>query len=123
MNIPLRFKAGKKGLEVFFLPWQVEVLNYLWSIYPEDANSREVYENVVKRLDKTVSRTSIINYLNEMVDERLILYTESTGKGGVHWRYKIKFSKSEFKEYLVRRVMDKLLSEYPEATKKAIKQV
>jgi len=108
---------------VFFLLWQVEVLNYLWSIYPEDANSREVYENVVKRLDKTVSRTSIINYLNEMVDERLILYTESTGKGGVHWRYKIKFSKSEFKEYLVRRVMDKLLSEYPEATKKAIKQV
>jgi len=80
--MPLRLDTGKKGLEKFFKKWQIESLRYLWKIHPEGANSRVVHENVNKNLKDSISRTSIIIFLNSMVDEGAMGYTETTGKGG-----------------------------------------
>ncbi len=82
--MPLSLDSGKEGLEMFFKDWQVESLRYLWSIKPEGANSRAVWENVNESLQGSISRASIINYLNDMVYEGLITYREETGKGGHH---------------------------------------
>jgi len=89
--MPLQLDTGKESLDMFFKDWQEESLRYLWGIQPEGANSRAVWLNVNESLEGSISRTSIINFLNDMVDEELLSYTETTGKGGHHrvWRNRI----------------------------------
>jgi len=53
-----------------------------------------------------------------MVDEEILSFTERTGKGGHHRVYRLEMTKSELKEYLARIVIDKLLIEYPEESKR-----
>jgi len=105
---------------MFFKDWQVEALRYLWTVHPEGANSREVWTNVNHHLKGSISRASIINYLNAMVDEGLIIYTETTGKGGHHRVYTIRYDEAAFKQQIGGQIITKLLKEYPQETRKAI---
>ena len=118
--MPFQLDTGKKGLEMFFKKWQVESLRFLWNIYPEGANSRVVHENVNKNLKGSISRASVINFLNRMVDEALLTYTETTGKGGHHRVYHMKYGETEFQERMATLIISKLLKEYPEETRKAL---
>ena len=121
--MPLSLDSEKQGLAMFFKDWQGESLRYLWSIQPEGAISRAVWLNVNERLEGSISRASIINYLNDMVDEELLTYTEKTGKGGHHRVYRITFNEQEFKAHIAGRIISKLLREYPQETKKALQLV
>jgi len=121
--MPLSLDSEKQGLAMFFKDWQGESLRYLWSIQPEGANSRAVWLNVNESLEGSISRASIINYLNDMVDEELLTYTETTGKGGHHRVYRIEFDEQEFKAHIAGRIISKLLREYPKETKKALQLV
>jgi len=105
---------------MFFKKWQAESLRYLWKIHPEGAYSRVVHENVNKNLKDGISRTSIINYLNAMVDEGLLTYTETTGKGGRQRVYSTKYGETEFKQHIAGLIIGKLLKEYPQETRKAL---
>ena len=116
----LQLDTSKEGLEMFFKDWQVEALRYLWTIHPEGANSRKVWTNVNQRLQGSISRASIINHLNAMVDESLLDYTDTTGKGGHHRVYTMKHGEAEFKQQIAARVIGKLLKEYPKETRKAL---
>ena len=118
--MPLQFDAGKESMEMFFKDYQVESLRYLWRVQPEGANSRTVWLNVNESLQGSISRASVINYLNDMVEERLLTYTETTGKGGHHRIYTIKYGETEFKQHIAGLIITKLLKEYPHETRKAI---
>ena len=113
---------SKNGLDMFFKDWQVESLCYLWSIQPEGANSRSVWTNVNESLERSISRASVINFLNHMVDEALLIYTEITGKGGRHRVYSTKYDETEFKQHIAGLIITKLLKEYPQETRKALQQ-
>ena len=116
--MPLSFDTSKNGLEMFFKPYQVEALRVLQFRGEEGANIRIVWNTVNETLSSPISRASIINSLNMMVDEDVLSYTERTGKGGHHRVYKLDMSWSELKEYLARVVIGKLLNEYPEEVKR-----
>ncbi len=116
--MPLSIDTSKTGLEMFFKPYQVEALHVLQNRGEEGANSRIVWNTVNKTLPSPISRASIINSLNMMVDEEILSFTERTGKGGHHRVYRLEMTKSELKEYLARIVIDKLLIEYPEESKR-----
>ena len=118
--MPIQLDAGKTSLAMFFRDWQVEVLRYLWLIQPEGANSRSVWTNVNESLQGSISRASIINYLNDMVDESLLTYTDKTGKGGRHRVYSTKYDETEFKQHIAGLIITKLLKEYPQETRKAL---
>jgi len=118
--MPLQLDTGKENLEMFFKDGQVEALRYLWSIQPDGANSRTVWTNVNDSLQGSISRASIINYLNAMVDEGLLTYTETTGKGGHQRVYRIAFNEPEFKQHIAGLIIGKLLREYPQETRKAL---
>lgn len=118
--MPLSLDSNKKRLEMFFKDWQVKALRYLWSVQPEGANSKEVWENVNESLQDSISRASIINYLNDMVDDELLIFTERTGKGGHHRVYCIAFNEEDFKAHIAGRMISKLIKEYPKETKKAL---
>ena len=118
--MPLQLDTGKENLRMFFKDWQVEALRYLWTVHPEGANSRKVWENVNDRLQGSISRASIINYLNAMVDDKLLTYTEETGKGGHHRVYAMKYDEVAFKQQIAGQIISKLLQEYPMETRRVI---
>ena len=117
--MPFLIDTGKTGLEMFFKPYQVEALRVLRNRGSEGANSRIVWNTVNETLPSPISRASIINSLNMMVDEGVLRFTERTGKGGHQRVYRLDMTWSELKEYLARIVIDKLMVEYPEEAKKA----
>ena len=117
--MPLSIDTGKIDMEMFFKPYQVEALRVLQNRGSEGANSGIVWNTVNETLPSPISRASIINSLNMMVDEGVLSFTERTGKGGHHRVYRLDMSWSELKEYLARIVIDKLLNEYPEETRRA----
>jgi len=121
--MPLSLDSEKQGLAMFFKDWQGESLRYLWNIQPEGANSRAVWLNVNESLEGSISRASIINFLNDMVDKGLLNYTEKTGKGGHHRVYRIAFNEQEFKAHIAGSIISKLLIEYPEETRKALQRI
>lgn len=121
----LTIDTSGEGLEMVLKDYQELALRYLWKLEGEGASSRDVWMQVNEDLkgDASISRASIINFLNDMVDEGVLSYTETTGKGGHRRIYSAKFDESEYKQYIARTVLRNLLRDFPEDTKKVLKQV
>ena len=120
--MPLVMKASQEDLAMFFKDWQILALHHLWNIFPAGANSRSVWTNVNESLERSISRTSIIIFLNHMVDEALLTYTETTSIGGRQRVYYMKHNETEFKQHIAGLIISKLLKEYPQETRKALSE-
>ena len=97
----------KTGLDMFFKPYQVKSLNFLWdSLDPQ--SSRQVWDRVNKEMAEGISRASIINFLNASVENGLLDYVETTGKGGYRRLYSSKLSRSESSVFLTKMVEKRL---------------
>lgn len=107
---------------MFFKPYQVEALRILWKHQSTGANSATVWNEVNEILKEPMSRASIINSLNTMVDDGILSYIEKTGKGGHHRVYSLDLTEAELKEHLAKVFIDKLLAEYPMETRNVLKQ-
>jgi predicted transcriptional regulator len=103
--------------------YQKAALRYIWRLGGEGAGSHDVWVQVNEDLkgERTISRASIINFLNAMVDEGVLNCTETTGKGGHRRIYSMKYDEAGFKQYVTRQVIGNLLRDFPEETRKAIK--
>ena len=124
LEMTLIFDPSNPGLAKVFRDYQEEALKYVWKKDEEGAISREVWSYVNENLGgKTISRASIINFLNAMVDEGVLDYTERTGKGGYHRVYKPRLDESEFKKYMAKTVVSSLMKDFPEETKDIIKDI
>ena len=120
----LIFQPEKDGLFKVFRDYQVEAMRFVWEKGDEGVISREVWKHVNENLNgKTISRASIINYLNAMVDEGVLDYEERTGKGGYHRVYRPKLVEAEFRRFLAETVISSLIRDFPEETREAIKRV
>ena len=104
--------------------YQEVSLHYLWRIN-KGASSRDVWMQVNEDLDgkRTISRASIINFLNAMVDESVLNYTEITGKGGHRRIYSAAYDEAGFKQYVAKVVMNNLLRDFPDETRKVLSEV
>ena len=114
----IQIDLSKRGLEMFFKTWQVKALDYLKSIHPKGANTLTVYTAVNKSTQ--ISRASIINYLNACVDDEILTYTETTGKGGYHRIYTLAHTDEGLETYLISKLIKKLLNEYPVEARNAL---
>ncbi len=105
--------------------YQEVALHYLWRIDGKGASSRDVWMQVNEDLNgiRTISRASIINFLNSMVDESVLNYTETTGKGGHRRIYSAKYNEAEFKQYVAKVVLNNLLRDFPDETRKVLSEV
>lgn len=102
--------------------YQEVALKYIWRIDGRGASSRDVWTQVNKDLTgiRTISRASIINFLNSMVDEGVLNYNEITGKGGHRRIYSAKYNEAEFKQYVAKVVLKNLLRDFPDETRKVL---
>ncbi|MFH2112577.1 MAG: hypothetical protein ABIJ47_15115 [Candidatus Bathyarchaeota archaeon] len=114
--------TSKPGLRMILKDYQEVALKYLWERGDAGSRSRDVWIHVNKTLngERTVSRGSIINFLNTMANEGIMNYTEITGKGGRTRIYVCTYNEMTFKEKFIKTVLDSLMKNYPQATKKVI---
>ena len=116
------FDTKEDGFRTVVKDYQEAALRYLLRLDGGGASSRDVWVNVNKDLmgKRTISRASIINFLNSMVDEGVLNYTEITGKGGHRRIYTSRYDEAGLKDYMTKKVISKLLETWPEATLKVI---
>ncbi|MFB0558128.1 MAG: BlaI/MecI/CopY family transcriptional regulator [Candidatus Bathyarchaeia archaeon] len=115
---------SKSGFEKVLRDYQIEALKMVWNSTSDGVTSREVYLHVNKALEgnKTISRASIINFLNSMCDEGVLNYEEETCKGGMRRKYFPGLDEDDFKKYIAKSVFDSLLKDFPDQTIEAIKE-
>ena len=121
----LTIDTAGEGLAMVLKDYQEEALKYLWRLNGDGASSRDVWVQVNKDLEgrRTISRASIINFLNSMVDEGVLNYIEITGKGGHRRIYSAKYDEAEFKQFVAETVLKNLLRDFPDETTKALQSV
>ena len=117
------FDTGKTGLETVMKDYQAICMRYLWEVGEEGANSGKTWVHVSKILmeqEKTISRASIIFFLNDMVDLGALTFKSKSGKGGYHRIYSPIHDEKGFKEYVVRKMLGKMAEEWPDEVEKVI---
>jgi len=108
----MRLDLEGSGLRMMLLPWQVKAMRVVWARGAVD--SRRVHE-ALGETDHAMSRASVINFLNGMVDEGFLVYEEETGKGG--WKRIWKPAPSAVDEKAFRqRVAERVLAKLSELT-------
>ena len=103
----LSLDLSETGLEMFFKPYQIISLDILWN-NEETLGSRQVWEQANEQLPGTISRASIINFLNASVENGFLDYVETTGKGGHRRLYSSRLTKPETSTFLTEKVRESL---------------
>jgi predicted transcriptional regulator len=115
------YDTSQVGLEAVLKVWQLKALHVLWSS-PGGAKSFVVWEKVNKILEgETISRASIINFLEAMRETGVLSGEQETGKGGYHWVYSPAMDEAGFKQFIAKTLLEKLMKEFPAEMKEAIK--
>ena len=119
--MPLVLNPDKQGLEKVLRDYQIEALRMVWE-NSSGATSREVYLQVNDALKGTrsISRASIINFLNDMCDEGVLKYEEETCKGGMRRKYFPGMDEEGFKRHIAKTAFDSLLKDFPNQTVDAL---
>ena len=118
-----KFDPSKHGLSKTLKEYEEICLRYIWARGEEGAGSGKTWEAVKKTLgpDKSISRASVIFFLNRMVDQGVIGYRTITGKGGHHRVYYPIMDESGYKKHLLKTVVESLMRDFPEETIEALK--
>ena len=102
------YDSAQSGLLTVFKDYEVEELKYLWQKGSE-ASSREVYIAVNLAMGEgSISRASIINSLNRMVELGILKYSEITGKGGHRGIYSSAMNEDQLKEFIVSKLNESM---------------
>jgi predicted transcriptional regulator len=120
----LIFDPKGDGLSKVLRDYQIEAMKFVWE-NNTGVNSRDVWHNVNKTFkgEKTISRASIINFLNNMVEEGALDYKEKSGKGGYHRVYFPKLDESGFKKAMAKSVISSLMRDFPDETNEVLRQL
>ena len=117
----LEFNFNKRGLDTIFKDYQKEALLYLWK-QTKAVGSRQVWEHVNQNPDIKISRASIINFLNAMVEYGILTSTTKTGKGGHRAIYQAKFTKSQSIEQIIQYIIQTLYRDFKKETTNVLKK-
>ncbi|MBM3292042.1 hypothetical protein FJY84_05135 [Candidatus Bathyarchaeota archaeon] len=119
----IEYDTSKTNLQAIYTNWQVKALNVVWK-NPEGVISRIVWEKVNEIMPgESISRASIINFLEDMRETGILKGVEETGKGGYHWVYSPAMDEAGLKKYLATKLVEALVKSFPEETKQTIKKM
>lgn len=103
----LKLDLSETGMKMFFKPYQIVVLDVLYN-NPDGLNSRQVWQKTNDEIPNSISRASIINFLNSLVDLEILEYKEVSGKGGYRRIYWHQYSKKDLAKFLSNEVINAL---------------
>ena len=117
------FDPSKDGLRKTLREYEELALRFIWETGDEGAGSGAAWRVVNERLGegKSISRASIIFFLNRMLEQGVLAFRDATGKGGHHKIYVTKLDEHGYKKYIVRTLFDSVSRDFPEATKEVFK--
>jgi hypothetical protein len=119
----IEYDTSQTGFNAVLKNWQLKTMQVVWGS-PNGANSRAVWQKVNQMLGgESISRASIINFLEDMREMDVLSGVETTGKGGHHWVYSPKHDEKGFRAYMVERIITSLMGSFPQETREAIKQL
>lgn len=119
----LEYDPSQTGLRAIFKPWQETAIQILQE-NPQGLNSRETWRKVNQKLGQdTISRASIINFLEAMHATSILTGDEKTGRGGHYLVYKMGMTEAAFKQYLVETLLESLMHSFPEETRQSIQKL
>jgi predicted transcriptional regulator len=106
--VVFKVNPTETGLQKTLKEYEEIALRYTWSVGEEGAGSGKTWERVNDELGegKSISKASVIFYLNRMVDEGVLGFRDATGKGGHHRIYITKLDESGYKKYIVRTLLE-----------------
>lgn len=119
------FDASEQGLHKTLKEYQEIALRYLWSVGEEGAGSGSVWTHVNEVLaerGKSISRASIIFFMNDMVDEGVLSFSKATGKGGWHGVYRPAMDEREYRRHMLSTLISSMMRDYPEETRDVLKE-
>ena len=119
----LMFDPKADGLSKVLRDYQEEALSFAWN-HSNGVVSREVWLHVNEAFEgkKTISRASIINFLNAMVDEGVLDFEDESGRGGYHRVYLPRLDEGGFKKAIAESVISSLMRDFPEETNEVLKR-
>jgi predicted transcriptional regulator len=120
-----KFDHEKEGLSKTLKKYEEVALKYVWSIGEEGVGSGKTWAITNERLgpDKTVSRASVIFFLNRMVDQGVMNYRTATGKGGHHRVYYPVLDEKAYKKHILKTIIESLMRDFPEETREALEEL
>jgi hypothetical protein len=123
MNGNIEYDTAESGLRAVLKDYQELALRAIWAT-PEGLGSRVVWDRVNAELKpNTISRASVINFLEAMREAGVLKGVERTGKGGYHWIYSPSMNEARFKQYIARTILENLMRDFPEETAEAVKKI
>ena len=120
--VVFKFNPAETGLRKTLREYEEIALRYIWDVGDEGAGSGKTWIHVNEQLKdgKSISRASIIFYLNRMVDEGVLGFRDATGKGGHHRIYITKLDESGYKKYVVKTLLDSVAKDFPKETEEIL---
>lgn len=116
------FNPAEKGLRKTLREYEELALRHIWDVGEEGANSGRTWEavNMELGMGKSISRASLIYFLNRMVDQGVLSFRDATGKGGHQRIYVPRLDERGYKKYVVRTLFESVAKDFPEATEEVI---
>jgi len=116
------YDTSKTGFQAVLTDWQIKTLHAVWN-NKKGINSRTAWQKVNQALEgETISRASVINFLEDMREMGVLTGEEKTGKGGHHWVYSPAMDEEGFKRFIVEKMIATLMENFPEETRQAIRE-
>jgi len=123
MNGNIEYDTAESGLRAVLKDYQELALRAIWAT-PEGLGSKAVWDRVNAELKpNTISRASVINFLESMREAGVLEGEERTGKGGHRWIYSPAMNEAEFKQHIARTILESLLRDFPEETRAALENL
>jgi Fe2+ or Zn2+ uptake regulation protein len=117
------FDTAETGLRAVLKDYQEIALRVIWAS-PEGLGSRAVCDRVNVGLQgETISRASIINFLEAMREAGVLRGVEKTGKGGHRWIYSPAMDEQQYKQYLAKTIIESLMRDFPEETRATLENL
>jgi len=124
MTVNLEIDTSQQGLRMVLKDWEEEVLKVFWDDSQKEYTSKLVWDRVNQGLGLgSISRASIINFLEDMVEMGVLSKREVTGKGGYRGIYSSKMGESGFKRFIAETALEALMRNFPEEATQVIDRV
>ena len=119
----IEYDTSESGLRAVLKDYQELALRAIWAT-PEGLGSKAVMDRVNAELKpNTISRASIINFLEAMREMGVLKGVDITGKGGHRWIYSPAMTEAGFKTYIAETILGNLNRDFPEETQHALAQI
>ena len=119
----IEYDTSESGLRAVLKDYQEISMRAIW-MSPTGLGSKAVMDRVNAELKpNTISRASVINFLESMRKKGVLKGVERTGKGGHRWVYSPSMNEAEFKQFIAKTILVSLMRNFPEETAEAVKKI